>query len=138
MIISLKQEGQNRSFLWIWELWIWEWKFCSNVLSHMPKMATMPIHTKNFKKKRRKKKEKKSLELKTDDLDGFSTHVLPKGNLVYCIWHSSTTKFIQMMILVWPWSILVQGQIWLCLYRKKWKQWLFQKPFRFCFETCTN
>ena len=41
----------------------------------------------------------------------------------------STTKFVQMMTLGWPWPILWQGQIWsfMHLYGKKVKQWIFQK-----------
>ena len=42
---------------------------------------------------------------------------------------SSTTKFVQIMTLGWPWSILQQEQIWslMLLYGKKVKQWIFQK-----------
>ena len=45
----------------------------------------------------------------------------------------STTKFIQMMILGWPWPILRQGQIWclMLLCGKKVKQWIFQKLLLF-------
>ena len=51
------------------------------------------------------------------------------GNLVCSIGFSSTTKFVQMMTLGWPWPILRQGQIWflMLLYGKKVKQWIFQK-----------
>ena len=60
----------------------------------MTKMADMPIYGKNLKKS--------SSE--------------PKGrwpwNLVCNIGSSSTTKFVQMMTLGWPWPVLRQGQIW--------------------------
>ena len=83
-----------------------------NWSSHMTKMATMPIYGKNLKK---------------------SSSLEPKGrwpwNLVCSIGCSSTTNFVQMMILGWPWPILRQGQIWslMLLYGKKVKQWIFQK-----------
>ena len=85
-------------------------KIWSNGLGHMTKMVTMPIYSKNLKKK-------SSLE--------------PNGQwpwkLVCSIGYSSTTKFIQMMTLGWPWHILWQGQIWslMLLYGKKVKQCLF-------------
>ena len=69
-------------------------KVCSNGPDHMTKMAAMPIYGKNIKK---------------------SYSLEPNGrwpwNLVCCIGCSSTTKFVQMMTLGWPWSILQQGQI---------------------------
>ena len=48
---------------------------------------------------------------------------------VCSIGYSSTTKFVQMMTLGWPWPILRQDQIWsiMLLFRKKLKQWIFQK-----------
>ena len=75
----------------------------SNGPGHMTKMATMPVYGKNLKKS--------SSE--------------PKGrwpwNLLCSIGSSSTTKFVQMMTLGWPWPILWQGQIWslMLLYGKK-------------------
>ena len=72
---------------------------------HMTKMAAMLIYGNNLKKS--------SLE--------------PKGrwpwNLVCSIGYSGTTKFLQMMILGWPWPILQQGQIWshMLLYGEKGK-----------------
>ena len=92
--------------------WIGGEKFCSNGHGHMTKMAPMPIYGKNFKK---------------------SSSPETKGwwpwNLVCGIGCSSTTKFIQMMTLGWPWPILRQGEIWslMLLYGKKVKQWIFQK-----------
>ena len=49
-------------------------------------------------------------------------------NLVCSIGCSSSTKFVQMMTLGWPWPILQQGQIWslMHLYGKKVKQWIFK------------
>ena len=92
-------------------------KICSNGPSHMTKVAAMPIYGKNLKK---------------------SSSPESKGrwpwNLVCCIGCSSTTKFIQMVTLGWPWLILRQGQIWslMPLYEKKVKQWL---SCRLWFET---
>ena len=67
-------------------------KVWSNGLGHMTKMATMPIYGKNLKK---------------------SSSLEPKGRwlwkLMCCIGYSSTTKFVQMMTLGWPWPILWQG-----------------------------
>ena len=87
-------------------------KVCSNDPGHMTKMAAMLVYGKNLKK---------------------SSSPEPKGrwpwNLVCSIGCSSTTKFVQMMTLSWPWPILWQGQIWslMLLYGKKEKQWIFQK-----------
>ena len=96
-------------------------KVCLNGPGHMTKIAAMPIYGKNLKK---------------------SSSPEPKGQwpwkLVCSIGSSSTTKFVQMMTLSWPWPILQHGQIWslMLLYRKKAKQWIF---FRNCcslwFET---
>ena len=72
-----------------------ETKVCSNGPGHMTKMASMPIYCKNLKK---------------------SSSPEPKAqwpwNLVCSIGCSSTTKFVQIMALGWPWPILRQGQIW--------------------------
>ena len=87
-------------------------KVCSNGPGHMTKMAAMPIYGKNLKK---------------------SSSPEPKGRwpwiLVCNIGCSSTTKFVQMMTLGWPWPILRQGQIWslMLLHGKKVKQLIFQK-----------
>ena len=42
----------------------------------------------------------------------------------------STTKFVQVMALVWPWTILQQGQIWspTVLYGTKYKTIDFSEP----------
>ena len=68
-------------------------KVCSNGPGHLTKTAAMPEPFKNL-------------------LLRFQ----PKGwwpwNLVCSIGCSSTTKFVQMMTLGWPWPILRQGQIW--------------------------
>ena len=87
-------------------------KVCTNSHGHMTKMAAMPIYGKNLKK--------------------FSSPE-PKGrwawNLLCSIGCRSTTKFVQMMTLGWPWPILWQGQIWslMLLYGEKIKLWIFQK-----------
>ena len=87
-------------------------KVYSNGPGHMTKMAVMPIYCKNMKN---------------------SSSLEPKGRwpwkFVCSIKCSSTTKFVQMMTLGWPWPILRQGQIWspMLLYGKKIKQWIFQK-----------
>ena len=49
--------------------------------------------------------------------------------LVCSIGCSSTTQFIQMMTLSWPWPVLRQGQIWslMLLYGKKVKQLIFSE-----------
>ena len=91
--------------------WDWKLKVCSNGPCHVTNMAAMLIYGKNL--------EKSSLE--------------PNGwwpwKLVCSIWLLSTTKFVQMMTLGWPWPILWQGPIWSCvlLYKKKVKQSIFQK-----------
>ena len=88
--------------------WFGGTKVCSNSPNHMTKMAAMSIYGKNLKK--------------------FSSPE-PKGwwpwNLVCSIRCSSTTKFVQMMILDWPLPILRQDQICslMLLYGKKVKQW---------------
>ena len=90
-------------------------KCCSNGPGHMTKMAVTPIYGKNLKKK--------------------PSSPEPKGRwpwkLVCSIGCSSTTKFVKMMTLSWPWHILRQGLIWslMLLYGKKVKQWIFQKLF---------
>ena len=84
---------------------------CSNGPGHMTKMAAMPIYGKNHKK----------------------SSPEPKGgwpSIIVCsIGCSTTTRFVQMLILGWPWPILQHGQIWslMFLYGKKVKQWIFQK-----------
>ena len=78
----------------------------------MTKMAAMPIYGKNLKK---------------------SSSPEPKSqwpwNLVCSIGCLSTTKFVLMMTLCWPWPILRQGQICslVLFYGKKAKQWILQK-----------
>ena len=87
-------------------------KVCSNGPGHMTKMAATPIYGKNLKK---------------------SSSPEPKGRwpwkLVCSIGCSSTTKFVQMMTLSWPWPILRQGQLWslMLLYGKKVKQRFFSE-----------
>ena len=79
-------------------------KVCSNGLCHMTNMAAMSIYGKNLK---------------------ISSSLEPKGQwpwkLVCSIGYSSTSKFVQIMTLSWPWPILWQGQIWslMLLYGKK-------------------
>ena len=87
-------------------------KACSNCLGHMIKMGTMPIYGRTF--------------LKSSSLESKSRW---PWNMVGCIAYLSTSKFIQTMPQGWPWPILLQDQIWSCmlLYRKKLKQWIFQK-----------
>ena len=86
-------------------------KVYSNGPGHMTKMAAMPIYGKYLKKSSPEPKCRWP------------------WNLVCSIGCSSTTKFIQMMTLDWPWTILRHGQIWslMLLYGKKVKQWIFQK-----------
>ena len=75
--------------------WDGETKVCSTSPGHMTKMAAMPIYGKNLK-------TSSSPELKGRW----------PWKLVCSIRCSSTTKFIQMVMLGWPWHILGQGQIW--------------------------
>ena len=87
-------------------------KVCSNCPGHMTMLAAMLIYGKKLEK---------------------SSSPEPKGqwpwNLVCSIGCSTTTKFVQMMTLGWPWPILRQCPIWslMLLYGKKVKQWIFQK-----------
>ena len=104
-----KPLGQLKS-IFMWRLYeSGEWKFLQTVMVTWPRWPPcpyMPVYSKNLKK--------------------FSS-LEPKGrwpwNLVYSIGYSSTTKFLQMMTLGWPWPILWQGQIWslMLLYWEKGK-----------------
>ena len=110
-IISSETTGPIEARFHMESPWDWGTKDCSNSPGHMTKMAAMPIYGKNLKK----------------------SPPEPKGrwpwSLVCRIGCLSTTKFVQMMTLGWPWPILRQGQIWslMLLYGKKVKQWIFQK-----------
>ena len=68
-------------------------KMCSNVPGHMTKVPSRPIYCKNLLKSPSE----------------------PSGrwpwNLEYSIGYSSTTKYVQMMTLGWPWAFLWDGQI---------------------------
>ena len=70
-------------------------KICSNGPGLMAKMGTMPIYGKTLKK---------------------SSPPEPLGwlpcYLVYSIRWQSTTNFVQMVTLGWPWPIFREGQIW--------------------------
>ena len=98
-------------------------KVCSNSPGHMTKMASTPIYGKNLKK---------------------SSSPEPKGRwpwkLVCRIGCSSTTKFVQMKTLSWPWPILQQGQIWplMPLYGKKVNNGFFRKYYSLWFETSSR
>ena len=61
-------------------------------------------------------------------------------DLVCSIGCWSTTKFIQMMTLGWPWPILRQDQIWsiMLFYWKRVKQWIFQKLFKSMISKLVN
>ena len=84
--------------------WDGETRVCSNGSGHMNNMADMPLYGKNLKK---------------------SSSPEPKcrwpWKMVCTIGYSSTTKFVQIMTLGWPWLISRQGQIWslMLLYGKK-------------------
>ena len=83
------------------------------------------------------------------DQDGFQAHMWqnlknsscsePRGrwpwNLVYSIEYSSTTKFVQMMTLVWPWPFLWHGQICFLVLLPGWK--LIQHIVMY-FRGCSN
>ena len=79
----------------------------------MTKMAAMPIYGKNLKKS------------SPEPIDRWP------WNLVCSIVCVSTTKIVQIISLGWPWPILRQGQIWShrLLYGKKWKLFIFIRPF---------
>ena len=93
-------------------------KIWSNGLGHLTKMAAMSCMV----------KPKKSLQ--------------PKGwwpwELVCSIRYSSTSKFVQVMTLGWPWPILRQSQIWspMLLYGEKcnfvWEKGKTMYYFRNC------
>ena len=104
-------------------LWMGGTKTCSNGPGHMTKMATMPYMIKSFKNLIRW--NGKAVDLET--------------------WYSSTTKFVQVIPLVWPWPILRQGQFRspMLLYGKKlkqtsnlmiWENYLFEKNCVFDFS----
>ena len=80
----------------------------TNGLCHMTKMAAMPINGTNLKRS--------SLESKSRW----------PWMLVCSIRCLSTTKFVQMMILVWHWHWVKFGPLCFCM-GKKVKQWIFQK-----------
>ena len=89
-------------------------KIWSNGPAHMTKLAVMPIHGKNI-----------STSTSLESKDRWT------WKLVCSIGYLSSTKFVKMMTLGWPWPILWQGQIWylILLYGKKVKQWtFFRKP----------
>ena len=87
-------------------------KIYINGPGHLANITVMPIYGKNLKR---------------------SSSLEPKGwwpwKLVYSIGYSSTTMYVQLKTLGWPWPILRQGQIWslMLFYGKKVKQWIFQK-----------
>ena len=96
-------------------------KICSNGPGLMVKMATMPIYGKNLKK---------------------SSSPEPLAWLPWTLvcnnrW-LSTTKFIQMVTLGWPWPIFHEGQIWSlgmlngkklrhCFFPKQWYSVIWKK-----------
>ena len=87
-------------------------KIYTNELGHMTNMATMPIYGKNLKKSSSR-----------EPIDPWP------WNLVWSIMYVSTTKVVQMKLLVWPWPILRQGQFghigfWM---GKKWKLFIVWK-----------
>ena len=93
--VSLETAGPIEAKFYMEPPWDGRTKFYSNNLGHMTKMAAMPIYGKNHK-------QSSSLE--------------PKSrwpwNLVCSIGYSSSTKFIQVTTMGWPWPILRHGLIW--------------------------
>ena len=79
-------------------------KICSNVPGHMTKMASRPIYGNNFKTS------------PSSEQSGRWP-----WNLVYVIGYSSTTKFVQLMILDWPWPFLWHDQICFLMLLHGWK-----------------
>ena len=84
----------------------------------MTKIASRPIYGKNL--------------LKSCSLE-------PRGwwpwNMVYSIGYSSTTKYVQMMTLGWPWPFLGRGQICFVMLLHGWK--LIQHIVMY-FQGCSN
>ena len=70
-------------------------KIYTNELGHMTNMAAMLIYGKNLKKS----SSPESIDRRP-------------WNFVCSIVYASTTKFVQIITLGWPWHILRQGQIW--------------------------
>ena len=68
-------------------------KICSTVPGHMTKMASRPIYGENLQTS------------PSEPRDRWP------WNVVYSIEYSDTTKFVQMMTQVWPWTFLWHGQI---------------------------
>ena len=92
-----------------------KWKFVNMILVTWQKWPPCPYMVKTLKK-----------PLSPEPVGRFSR------NLVCSIWDSCPSSFIWMMTLEWPWLILRQGQIrkLRLFYRKKWKQWIFQKVLK--------
>ena len=109
---ELKRNFFQRSFFQRKEIIFSEETRISQWWAPLSSMPMMPIYGKNLKK---------------------SSSPEPHGcwpwNLVCSIGCSSTTMFIQMITMGWPWPILWHGQIWslILLYGKRVKQWIFQK-----------
>ena len=95
-------------------LWDGGTKACSNGPGHMTKVAAMTIYG--------KKKKNLLWNLKADDLETW--YAAP-----------STTKFVQVMPIGWPWLISRQGQIWspTLLYGKKVKTMDFSEKIVVCY-----
>ena len=92
---SLETAGPIEAKFYVEPQWDQKMKVYSNGPGHMTNIATMPIYGKNLKK---------------------SSALEPKGQ---CLWklvcgigYSSTTMYVQMMTLGWPWPILRPCQIW--------------------------
>ena len=85
-------------------------KIYTNEFGHMTNMAAMPIYGKNLNK-----------SSSPEPIDRWP------WNFVCSIVFASTTKFVQIITLGWPWHILRQSQIWWhrLLYGKKWKLFIF-------------
>ena len=107
---SLKQLGDlEPKFIWKLE-GEKEWKFIQMSWVTWPTWPPCPYMVKTLKK-----------SSSPEPLDRWP------WNLICSIVYGSTTKFVQIMTLGWPWPILRQGQIWphRLLYGKKWKLFIF-------------
>ena len=89
-------------------------KICSNVTGHMTKMASRPILKKH---------------------SFFGNKSLMTLKLGISIRYSSTTKFVQIMTLGWPWQFLWHGQICFLMLLQVWK--LIQLIVMY-FRACSN
>ena len=101
----LETTGPNKIKFYMELLWDGGTEVCSTSPGHMTKSRSHDqesphAHIWSYMVKTLKKNNL-LWNQKADDLDSW-----------YAAWGTSTTKFVQMMTLGWPWPILQEGQIW--------------------------